>query len=90
MTGGHWNGAFFGCFVDTELPTALFPVSQRESGVLGNLSYMTPKDFPGNGDDSLSIQIMERAVLSTLRRSLAVGASMELIWLSQYLAWTKC
>lgn len=60
----------FGCFVDTELPTALFCVSQRESGVLGNLSYMTPKDFPGNGDDSLTIQMMERAVLSTLCRSL--------------------
>lgn len=54
--------------MDTESPTALFCVSHRESEVLGNLLYMAPKDFPGNGDDGLSVQMMERAVLSILHR----------------------
>lgn len=42
-------------------------VCHRESEVLGNL-YMAPKDFPGNGDDGLSVQMIERAVLSILHR----------------------
>ena len=36
---------------------------------------MTPKDFPGKGDDNLSIQIMERAVLSILHRGTSCSQS---------------
>lgn len=42
----------------------LFRVSLKERGFLGILLYITPKDSPGNGNDSLSTQKMERTVLN--------------------------
>lgn len=55
---------FFVCFVDAGSPTVLFCVTLKERGSLGSLLCMTLKVFLGNGNDSLSIQKMERAVLN--------------------------
>lgn len=42
----------------------LFCVTLKECGSLGSLLCMTLKVFLGNGNDSLSIQKTERAVLN--------------------------
>lgn len=55
---------FFVCFVDAGSPTALFCVTLKECGFLGSFLCMTLKDFQENGNDSLSTQKMERAVLN--------------------------